>query len=62
MKVSKNTLALSGVLAIAAFFLFAEHKAHVITALPNILFIAFIVLHLVMHLFMHKDHNGGDKT
>lgn len=46
---------------VAAFFLIAEHKAHVLGALPNILFVAFSVLHLVMHIFMHKDHKDDEK-
>ncbi|MDP1809353.1 MAG: DUF2933 domain-containing protein [Actinomycetota bacterium] len=61
MKVSRNTWALFGLPAIVTFFLIAEHKAHVLGALPNILFVAFIVLHLVMHLFMHKDHKDHEK-
>ena len=44
-------------LAIAAFFLFAEHRAHLLGALPFLLLLACPL----MHLFMHRGHgaHGG---
>ncbi|MFA6922463.1 MAG: DUF2933 domain-containing protein [Gallionella sp.] len=42
-------------LAIAAFFLFTEHRAHLLGALPFLLFLACPL----MHLFMHHGHHGG---
>ena len=46
-----------GFLAIAAFFLFSEHRAHALGALPYLLLLACPL----MHLFMHHGHGGGDK-
>lgn len=40
--------------AIAAFFLFVEHRAHIFGALPFLL----ILVCPLMHLFMHRDHGG----
>ena len=46
-------------LAIAAFFLFTEHRAHLLGALPFLLLLACPL----MHLFMHHGHHGGhDET
>jgi hypothetical protein len=48
---------LIGFLAIAVYFLIAEHKAHlegVLTYLPYLLLLACPL----MHLFMHHDHGG----
>jgi hypothetical protein len=42
-------------LAIAAFFLWEEHRAHLLGALPYVL----LLLCPVIHLFMHRGH-GGD--
>ncbi len=44
-------------LVIAAFFLFAEHRAHLLGALPFLLLLACPL----MHLFMHRGHgaHGG---
>ena len=44
-------------LAMAAFFLFAEHRAHLFGALPFLLLLACPL----MHLFMHRGHgaHGG---
>lgn len=40
--------------AIAAFFLLAEHRAHIFGALPFLLILACPL----MHLFMHRGHGG----
>lgn len=54
---SKSGFALVVFLAIAAFFLVAEHTAHVLGVLPY----GLVALCLVMHLFMHGGHgnHGG---
>jgi hypothetical protein len=41
-------------LAIAAFFLWQEHRAHLLGALPYLL----LLLCPVIHLFMHRGHRG----
>lgn len=46
---------LLGFLAIAGFFFFTEHRAHVLGALPFIL----LLLCPLLHLFGHGRHGGG---
>lgn len=41
-------------LAITAFFLFTEHRAHLFGVLPYLLLLACPLL----HLFMHRGHGG----
>ena len=41
--------------AIATFFLVTRHFAHLLGALPYLLFLACPL----MHLFMHHGHHGG---
>lgn len=45
----RGGLVLLGFLAIAAFFLFTEHRAHLFGALPYLLLLACILLHLFGH-------------
>lgn len=47
-------IALIGFLAVGGFFLLTEHRAHVFGALPYLLVLAC----LLMHLFMHRGHGG----
>jgi hypothetical protein len=42
-------------LAVAGFFLFTEHKAHVLGALPYLLLLACPLMHLFMH-HGHREH------
>jgi Protein of unknown function (DUF2933) len=48
-------IALCVFLAIAAFFLWVEHRAHVLGVLPWLLLAACPLL----HLFMHRGGHGG---
>ena len=41
-------------LAIAAFFLWEEHRAHILGAVPY----ALLLLCPFIHLFMHRGHGG----
>jgi hypothetical protein len=55
----RGRVALAGFAAIAAYFLWTEHRAHVIQFLPW----AFLALCPLMHLFMHGGHGrGGGST
>ncbi|HEX9811825.1 MAG TPA: DUF2933 domain-containing protein [Burkholderiales bacterium] len=51
---SRNGLVLLGFLAIAAFFLWTEHQAHLLGALPFIL----LALCPLLHIFGHGGHGG----
>lgn len=42
-------------LAVAAFFLWTEHRAHVLGALPYVIALACPII----HLFMHRGHHRG---
>ncbi len=55
MKQIRYRLVLGGFLAVAAFFLLAEHRAHVFALLPYALLLACPL----MHLFMHHGHGHG---
>jgi hypothetical protein len=56
---SRSSLVFLGFLAIAVFFLWEEHKAHILGALPY----ALLLLCPLMHLFHggHGGHGGGDE-
>jgi hypothetical protein len=49
---SKGRWVFYGFLAVAGFFLFTEHRAHVLGILPYLLLLACPL----MHLFMHHGH------
>jgi len=55
---SRAGLVLIAFVAIAAFFLITEHRAHVFGILPYLLVFACLVLHLFMH-GKHGGHGGG---
>ena len=44
-----------GFMALATALLIAEHRVHVLGALPSLILLAFPL----MHLFMHQDHSHG---
>lgn len=54
-------IALCGFLAIAAFYLIAEHRAHLLGWLPWLLILACPLLHFFMH-GKHGGHGGGDAS
>jgi len=55
-------LALCVFLAIAAFFLWVEHRAHVLGVLPWLLVAACPLLHLFMHRGGHGGHQGPKQS
>lgn len=52
---SPEGIALLVFLAIIAFFLIAEHWAHLLGTSPLLLFLGFCIL---IHFFMHAGHGG----
>jgi hypothetical protein len=56
---SRVNWVLLGFLAIAAFFLFTEHRVHLLGILPLLLLAACPLLHLLMHGGGgHRGHTG----
>ncbi len=49
--------ALFGFLLVAAYFLFTEHQAHVLGALPYLLLLACPLMHLFHHRGGHGHHH-----
>jgi len=47
-----------GFMAVALFFLWTEHRAHLLGALPYLLFLACPLMHLFHH--GHGHHHHGD--
>ena len=63
---SRNKLVLLGFLAIAAYFLWTEHRAHLVQFLPYALLLLCPLLHLSHgghggHGEDHGDHSGGER-
>jgi hypothetical protein len=56
--ISRSTWVLIGFLAMAAYFLFSEHRAHFISYLPFLLLAACPL----MHLFHGQGGHGGHST
>lgn len=54
-RLSGGNVVLLAFLAIAAFFLWTEHRAHLLGALPYLLLLGCVF----MHLFMHRGHGHG---
>ena len=52
---NRSNLALVAFLGVGGYFLWTEHQAHVIAALPWVLILGC----LVMHLFIHGGHGHG---
>lgn len=54
-----TNIAIVGFMAIAAFYLIAEHRAHLLGWLPLLIILACPLL----HIFMHRGHGGhGDSS
>lgn len=51
---SRGGLAVLGFLAVAAFFLWTEHRAHLLGILPYVLLLLCPLLH-----WLHGGHGGG---
>ena len=53
-----SRIAFWGFVVIAGFFLWTEHRAHVLGALPYLLLLACPLMHL-LHRGHHHGHSGG---
>lgn len=53
---SRSGIALLVLLAVGAFYLLTEHRAHLFGVLPYLLLLACPL----MHLFMHRGHGKHD--
>ncbi|MBI3479698.1 MAG: DUF2933 domain-containing protein [Nitrosomonadales bacterium] len=62
--ISRGRWVFYGFLAVAGFFLFEEHRAHVLGILPYLFLLACPLMHLFMH-GRHEHHHdsseGGSK-
>lgn len=59
---SRGAVALLGFGAVAAFFMFSEHRAHFLGVLPFLLFLACPLMHLFMHHGHHHAGHGGSPS
>lgn len=57
---SRSGLVLIGFLAISAFFLFTEHRAHLLGILPFLLLLLCPLLHMFHGHGSHDGHSGHD--
>lgn len=55
---SRSKWVLAGFLAVVAFFLWTEHRAHLLGVLPYLL----VLVCPLMHLFHHGHHHGDGRT
>ena len=55
---ARTKVALAVFAAVAAFYLVAEHRAHLFGALPYLLLLACPLVHVFMH-GRHGGHGGG---
>ena len=51
-----------GFLSVAAFFLFTEHRAHVLGALPYLLLLACPLMHFFGHRHAKPNPRDGNKS
>lgn len=56
---SRSKWALIGFLVVIAFFLWTEHRAHVMGILPYLLLLACPLMHLFHHGHGHGHHHRG---
>lgn len=49
-----------GFALVASYFLYTEHRAHLLAALPYLLLAACPLMHLFHHHGGHRHHHGGE--
>ncbi len=54
-------IALCGFLLVMLFFLFTEHRAHLMGVVPYLLVAACPLMHLLMHRGHRHGGNGGER-
>ena len=59
---TRGGVALLVFLATAGFYLATEHTAHLLGALPFLLFIACPLMHLFMHHGHHRHNHGSESS
>lgn len=59
-RANRSRWILAGFLAVAAFFLWTEHRAHVLGILPYLIFLACPLMHFFHHGH-HKHHGHGEQ-
>lgn len=57
---SRSGLALVGFLAVAGYFLWSEHEAHIMALVPYLPWLLLLACPL-LHLFMHHGHGSHGK-
>lgn len=58
MSFNRTTLAVIGFIAVAGYFLWTEHSAHVALALPYLPWLLLLACPF-LHFFMHGSHGHG---
>ena len=57
---TRTGLVLCGFLAIGAYFLITEHRAHLALGVPYLPWLILLACPL-MHVFMHRDHSSAEQ-
>ncbi|SOY70932.1 DUF2933 domain-containing protein [Cupriavidus taiwanensis] len=60
-RLSRSRLVTIGFLLVTGYFLWTEHRAHVIQALPYLLLAACPLMHLIMHHGHGHGHHRAEK-
>lgn len=55
----RTVIAFIGFVAVAAFYLWTDHRVHVLAAVPLLPYLVFLACPL-MHFFMHHGHGRHD--
>ncbi len=58
---SRTVVAFIVFVVVAAFYLWTDHRVHVLAAVPLLPYLVFLACPL-MHLFMHLGHGGHQAT
>lgn len=56
------SIALCAISVAAAFYLWIEHRPHLLGVLPYVLLVACPIMHLLMHRGHHRHHDAGTRS